>query len=115
MRVAPSGGPSRGGPGVTYASNGRRLGGRFRCPGRVWRWSAVDPNDPTTATTAGTPDMTRTLSGIKPTGHLTLGNYLGALRRWVAEDQHRTEALFFVADLHALTMDHDPARVRRLS
>ncbi|WP_433891619.1 tryptophan--tRNA ligase [Streptomyces sp. CA-111067] len=59
--------------------------------------------------------MTRIFSGIKPTGHLTLGNYLGALRRWAEEDQHRADALFCVVDLHALTVDHDPARVRRLS
>lgn len=59
--------------------------------------------------------MTRIFSGVKPTGHLTLGNYLGALRRWADEDQHRAEALFCVVDLHALTVDHDPARVRRLS
>ncbi|MEV7426170.1 tryptophan--tRNA ligase [Streptomyces sp. NPDC091212] len=59
--------------------------------------------------------MTRIFSGIKPTGHLTLGNYLGALRRWVEVDQHRADALFSVVDLHALTVEHDPARVRRLS
>ncbi|MFJ8543935.1 tryptophan--tRNA ligase [Streptomyces sp. NPDC093586] len=59
--------------------------------------------------------MTRVFSGVKPTGHLTLGNYLGAMRRWVVEDQHRSDALFCVVDLHALTVDHDPARVRRLS
>ncbi|MGP2438231.1 tryptophan--tRNA ligase [Streptomyces sp. JW3] len=59
--------------------------------------------------------MTRVFSGVKPTGHLTLGNYLGALRQWVAVDQHRGEALFCVVDLHALTVEHDPARVRRLS
>ncbi|MGW4551332.1 tryptophan--tRNA ligase [Streptomyces violaceorubidus] len=59
--------------------------------------------------------MTRVFSGVKPTGHLTLGNYLGAMRRWVAVDQHRSDALFCVVDLHALTVDHDPARVRRLS
>ncbi|MEU9856913.1 tryptophan--tRNA ligase [Streptomyces sp. NPDC047974] len=59
--------------------------------------------------------MTRIFSGIKPTGHLTLGNYLGAVRRWVEVDQHRGEALFSVVDLHALTVEHDPARVRRLS
>ncbi|GAA0410112.1 tryptophan--tRNA ligase [Streptomyces luteireticuli] len=59
--------------------------------------------------------MTRIFSGIKPTGHLTLGNYLGALRQWVESDQHRAEAIFCVVDLHALTVDHDPARVRRLS
>ncbi|MFJ4987821.1 tryptophan--tRNA ligase [Streptomyces sp. NPDC088732] len=59
--------------------------------------------------------MTRVFSGIKPTGHLTLGNYLGAVRQWAAVDQHRAESLFCVVDLHALTVDHDPARVRRLS
>ncbi|MFJ6738705.1 tryptophan--tRNA ligase [Streptomyces sp. NPDC091279] len=59
--------------------------------------------------------MTRVFSGIKPTGHLTLGNYLGALRQWVTVDQHRADALFCVVDLHALTVHHDPARVRRLS
>ncbi|MFF4607672.1 tryptophan--tRNA ligase [Streptomyces sp. NPDC001339] len=59
--------------------------------------------------------MTRIFSGVKPTGHLTLGNYLGAMRRWAEEDQHRADALFCVVDLHALTVEHDPARVRRLS
>ncbi|MFI0966218.1 tryptophan--tRNA ligase [Streptomyces sp. NPDC021080] len=59
--------------------------------------------------------MTRIFSGVKPTGHLTLGNYLGAVRRWAGVDQHRAEALFCIVDLHALTVDHDPGRVRRLS
>jgi tryptophanyl-tRNA synthetase len=60
-------------------------------------------------------EMTRVFSGVKPTGHLTLGNYLGAMRRWAEVDQHRADALFCIVDLHALTVDHDPARVRRLS
>ncbi|MDT9680879.1 tryptophan--tRNA ligase [Streptomyces sp. TRM76323] len=59
--------------------------------------------------------MTRIFSGVKPTGHLTLGNYIGAVRKWVEEDQYRADALFSVVDLHALTVEHDPARVRRLS
>ncbi|MEV5549347.1 tryptophan--tRNA ligase [Streptomyces sp. NPDC052309] len=59
--------------------------------------------------------MTRVFSGVKPTGHLTLGNYLGAMRQWAGVDQHRADALFCIVDLHALTVDHDPARVRRLS
>ncbi|WP_369778101.1 tryptophan--tRNA ligase [Streptomyces sp. R33] len=59
--------------------------------------------------------MTRIFSGIKPSGHLTLGNYLRAVRQWVAADQAPDEALFCVVDLHALTVEHDPARVRRLS
>ncbi|MFH9661578.1 tryptophan--tRNA ligase [Streptomyces sp. NPDC017248] len=59
--------------------------------------------------------MTRVFSGIQPTGHLTLGNYLGAMRRWAEADQYRADSLFCVVDLHALTVEHDPARVRRLS
>ena len=56
----------------------------------------------------------RVLSGITPSGPLTLGNYLGALRRFV-ERQDETEGFFFVADLHAMTTDHDPARLRELT
>lgn len=59
--------------------------------------------------------MVRIFSGVKPTGHLTLGNYLGAVRQWAEVDQYRADALFCVVDLHALTVEHDPARVRRLS
>jgi tryptophanyl-tRNA synthetase len=59
--------------------------------------------------------MKRVFSGIQPSGHLTLGNYLGAVRRWAAVDQHQADALFCVVDLHALTVEHDPARLRRLS
>ncbi|MFI5046699.1 MAG: tryptophan--tRNA ligase [Acidimicrobiia bacterium] len=56
--------------------------------------------------------MTRVLSGIKPTGEIQLGNYLGALRQWVAaQDDAPTpeDALYCVVDLHALTVPWDPA------
>lgn len=56
----------------------------------------------------------RDLSGITPSGSLTLGNHLGALRRFV-ERQHTTDGFYFVADLHALTTPHDPAEHRRLT
>ncbi|WP_055569780.1 tryptophan--tRNA ligase [Streptomyces atriruber] len=59
--------------------------------------------------------MTRIFSGVKPTGHLTLGNYLGAVRQWAEVDQYRADSLFSIVDLHALTVEHDPGRVRRLS
>ncbi|MEU1118627.1 MULTISPECIES: tryptophan--tRNA ligase [unclassified Streptomyces] len=59
--------------------------------------------------------MTRIFSGVKPTGHLTLGNYLGAVRQWAEADQYRADSLFSIVDLHALTVEHDPGRVRRLS
>ncbi|ODS94111.1 MAG: tryptophan--tRNA ligase [Erythrobacter sp. SCN 62-14] len=70
----------------------------------------------------------RIVSGIQPTGNLHLGNYLGAIRNWVAmqdalDDDSRAqvaeggsaeknEALFFLADLHAISMPHDPATLR---
>jgi tryptophanyl-tRNA synthetase len=58
--------------------------------------------------------MARVFSGIKPTGPVTLGNYLGALRHWVA-DQHEFDALYCVVDLHALTVAHDPDELRSLT
>lgn len=50
----------------------------------------------------------RVLSGIQPTGRLHLGNHLGAIRQFV-ELQDRAECLFCVVDLHAMTVDWDPA------
>lgn len=51
-------------------------------------------------------------SGIKPTGPVQLGNLLGALRNWV-DDQHRSESIFCVVDLHALTVPQDPEVLRQ--
>jgi tryptophanyl-tRNA synthetase len=52
----------------------------------------------------------RVVSGIQPTGNLHLGNYLGAIRRWVRM-QDEAECLFFLADLHAITVFVDPAEL----
>jgi tryptophanyl-tRNA synthetase len=55
----------------------------------------------------------RIVSGIQPTGNLHLGNYLGAIRNWVRmQDELAStggDCLFFLADLHAISMPHDPA------
>lgn len=55
----------------------------------------------------------RIVSGIQPTGNLHLGNYLGAIRNWVRMQDEATaqghECLFFLADLHAISMPHEPA------
>lgn len=57
----------------------------------------------------------RVVSGIQPTGNLHLGNYLGAIRNWVRmQDQLATEGgecLFFLADLHAISLPHNPAEL----
>jgi tryptophanyl-tRNA synthetase len=55
------------------------------------------------------------LSGVKPTGRLTLGNYLGALRRFAEPPVPGELSLFPIVDLHALTVPHDPGRLRALS
>jgi tryptophanyl-tRNA synthetase len=55
----------------------------------------------------------RIVSGIQPTGNLHLGNYLGAIRNWVsmqdAADAQGGQCLYFLADLHAISMPHRPA------
>jgi tryptophanyl-tRNA synthetase len=56
------------------------------------------------------PDKMRVVSGIQPTGGLHLGNLLGAILRWVRM-QDEAECLFFLADLHALTVDVDPQQL----
>ena len=57
----------------------------------------------------------RIVSGIQPTGNLHLGNYLGAIRNWVrmqdAIESDGGDCLFFLADLHALSMPHVPAEL----
>lgn len=56
----------------------------------------------------------RVFSGIQPTGDLHLGNYLGAVRNWVAQqDEH--DSFFCVVDLHSMTMPWDPADLRSRS
>jgi tryptophanyl-tRNA synthetase len=57
--------------------------------------------------------LPRVLSGIQPTaGSFHLGNYLGALRQWVGL-QDSAEAFYCVVDLHAITVQQDPAELRR--
>ena len=54
----------------------------------------------------------RVFSGIQPSGNLTLGNYLGALRRFATmQDSHQT--IYCIVDLHAITVWQDPAKLRQ--
>ena len=58
--------------------------------------------------------LPRVLSGMRPTGKLHLGNYMGALANWVKlQDTGKYECYFFIADYHALTTDYtDPSRLK---
>ena len=59
------------------------------------------------------PDLPRRIfSGIQPTGRKHLGNYIGAIRQYV-EGQDRAEAIYCIVDLHAITVDFDPAELRQ--
>lgn len=54
----------------------------------------------------------RVFSGIQPSGGLTLGNYLGALKRFVTAQDQGTETIYCIVDLHAITVWQDPAKLR---
>jgi tryptophanyl-tRNA synthetase len=57
----------------------------------------------------------RVVSGIQPTGQLHLGNYLGAIRNWVRMQdgmEQGSQCLFFLADLHAISLPHVPAELK---
>lgn len=52
------------------------------------------------------------LSGIQPSGILTLGNYLGALKNWVSIDDDKYNSMYFIADMHAITVTQNPETLR---
>ncbi len=56
--------------------------------------------------------MNRIFSGVQPTGNLHLGNYLGAIRNWVAL-QREFDCIFCIVDLHAITVPQEPEALRR--
>lgn len=57
-------------------------------------------------------DKKRIVSGVKPSGEVTLGNYLGALQNWV-KMQDEYDCFYFLADLHAITVMQDPKELRK--
>jgi len=53
-------------------------------------------------------------SGVQPSGDLHIGNYLGAIRRWAAQ-QDEKESYFCIVDMHAITVPQDVEELRRLT
>ena len=102
--------PALGGPGVVVGAGWRPTARRARCWARSMRRSCcgwpggVAARRPLTPQPRPhrTPAMQRIFSGIQPSGIPTLGNYLGAIRNWVAL-QRDHECLYCVVDLHAIT------------
>ena len=56
--------------------------------------------------------MKRMLTGLQPTGSITLGNYIGAIRQMV-EYQDNYDSFIFVADMHAITVEQDPSELKK--
>lgn len=56
--------------------------------------------------------MKKVLSGIQPSGNLTLGNYLGAIKNYI-KLQENFDCNFFIADLHSITVDQDPIELKK--
>jgi len=55
----------------------------------------------------------RIFSGIQPSGILHLGNYLGAIKQWVALQEEADQAIFCIVDLHAITVPQDPKELKK--
>ena len=55
--------------------------------------------------------MKRVLTGLQPTGCITLGNYIGAIRQMV-NYQNEYDSFIFVADMHAITVEQDPVELK---
>jgi tryptophanyl-tRNA synthetase len=77
----------------------------------VWRDNTAPLALFLTPSSGGSPVMNRIFSGVQPTGNLHLGNYLGAIRNWVAL-QRDYDCIFCIVDLHALTLPQDPELLR---
>ncbi len=69
--------------------------------------------DPRTAPAPDARFKRRVFSGIQPSGGLTLGNYLGALKRWVEMQESGVETIYCVVDMHAITVWQDPEKLKR--
>ena len=63
---------------------------------------------------ANAPAKKRIFSGIQPSGELTLGSYMGAIKNWVSL-QEEYDCLYCIVDMHAITVRQNPADLRRRS
>ncbi|EEF45869.1 tryptophan--tRNA ligase, chloroplastic/mitochondrial [Ricinus communis] len=87
-------------------SQNARHAAAFRCHCSV---SAAQPDAPASSSSAV---KKRIVSGVQPTGSIHLGNYLGAIKNWIAL-QNTYETLFFIVDLHAITLPYDTPQLSK--
>ncbi|XP_073301584.1 tryptophan--tRNA ligase, chloroplastic/mitochondrial isoform X2 [Primulina huaijiensis] len=83
-----------------------QIGGSFRC------LCSVAVSKPSTSENSSSSVKKRIVSGVQPTGSIHLGNYLGAIKNWI-ELQNTYETLFFIVDLHAITLPYDASQLSK--
>ncbi|KAL0372148.1 UNVERIFIED_CONTAM: Tryptophan--tRNA ligase, chloroplastic/mitochondrial [Sesamum calycinum] len=83
-----------------------RRGENFRC------LCSVAVSEPSTSATSSSSVKKRIVSGVQPTGSIHLGNYLGAIKNWI-DLQNTYETLFFIVDLHAITLPYDTQQLSK--
>jgi len=74
--------------------------------------SSSSSSSPSSSSESDGKKKPRVLSGVQPTGSLHLGNYHGAIRQWV-DYQNEFDNYFCIVDLHAITVQHDPTKLRQ--
>ncbi|KAF3446726.1 hypothetical protein FNV43_RR11906 [Rhamnella rubrinervis] len=88
----------------------RLVGGRnsedFRCI------CSVSHSEPAVAESSSSSEKKRIVSGVQPTGSIHLGNYFGAIRNWISL-QNTYDTLFFIVDLHAITLPYDAQKLAK--
>ncbi|OMO86651.1 Aminoacyl-tRNA synthetase, class Ic [Corchorus olitorius] len=87
------------------ATNGDNAAG-FRC------CCSVSLSQPPAPETSSSSVKKRIVSGVQPTGSIHLGNYLGAIKNWIAL-QNSYDTLFFIVDLHAITLPYDTQQLSK--
>ncbi|CAA0821319.1 Nucleotidylyl transferase superfamily protein [Striga hermonthica] len=92
--------------GVTHHRRRMIAAEGFRC------LCSVSVAEPSTSETSPSSVKKRIVSGVQPTGSIHLGNYLGAIKNWI-DLQNTYETLFFIVDLHAITLPYDTQQLSK--
>ncbi|KAL7166371.1 hypothetical protein ACSBR2_037109 [Camellia fascicularis] len=75
---------------------------------------SLSVSEPTAPEASSSSVKKRIVSGVQPTGSIHLGNYLGAIKNWVSL-QNAYDTLFFIVDLHAITLPYDAKELSRVT
>ncbi|KAK4792382.1 hypothetical protein SAY86_022817 [Trapa natans] len=90
----------------------RRFAGRELNARRFQCYCSLSVSEPSVSETPTSSVRKRIVSGVQPTGSIHLGNYLGAIKNWI-DLQNAYETLFFIVDLHAITLPYETQQLAK--